>query len=577
MVASGARNALPAHPRLFHETDVVHRSGGHSSQWKWTGKANPNEQIDLVLAVKQSNVHLLETIVLATSDPDSIDYGNHLSWKEVNKLVAPSSASLGSILQYLSSFQINTCETSPSGDFVRCIVTVSTAEALLDTEYHRYEHIDNPAISILRTAYYSLPKGVSEYIDFVSPTVRFPSLQKKAKRKDIGGYHPARKQKGHSPRRKEHFRMRTNTPHSLRELYKLGNATGTLGKQACTAFLEQYYEKPDLSKFWRDFYPSEESKTRISSIGPDKSKAGIEANLDIEFLSTIGNGIATEFWSFPGRAPDNPENEPFLSWMYQVANTSDADVPKVFSTSYGEAEHTVSAAYMNRINIEFQKAAARGISLLFATGDYGVTDQGDCPVGGKLQGQWPAGSPWVTGVGGTVGGTSEIPEHAWKGSAGGFSNQWPQPAYQKQHVKNYFDSAMVVVTGPLHMLLPASNRYNGSKCGFPDVSAQADNFLVIDRGELLSVAGTSCSSPTFSGIVSLLNDIRLRANKSTLGFLNPLFYKHPSIFNDIVEGSNRAGGRCGDRGFPASKGWDPVTGLGTPNFPKMEALVRSLK
>jgi tripeptidyl-peptidase-1 len=26
---------------------------------------------------------------------------------------------------------------------------------------------------------------------------------------------------------------------------------------------------------------------------------------------------------------------------------------------------------------------------------------------------------------------------------------------------------------------------------------------------------------------------------------------------------------CGSPGFQASKGWDPVTGLGTPNYPKM--------
>ena len=26
---------------------------------------------------------------------------------------------------------------------------------------------------------------------------------------------------------------------------------------------------------------------------------------------------------------------------------------------------------------------------------------------------------------------------------------------------------------------------------------------------------------------------------------------------------------CGTKGFSAVPGWDPVTGLGTPNFPKM--------
>jgi hypothetical protein len=139
----------------------------------------------------------------------------------------------------------------------------------------------------------------------------------------------------------------------------------------------------------------------------------------------MGGGVPAEFWSFAGSAPTNPENEPFLTWIYLVANTSDADVPYVFSTSYGEPEDTVSMAYMNRIEAEFQKTGARGITLFFATGDSGVTpDAGSC-TGGRFAGQWPAGSPWVTGVGGTesglVGG-----EKAWGGSAGGFSDRYAE-------------------------------------------------------------------------------------------------------------------------------------------------------
>lgn len=33
---------------------------------------------------------------------------------------------------------------------------------------------------------------------------------------------------------------------------------------------------------------------------------------------------------------------------------------------------------------------------------------------------------------------------------------------------------------------------------------------------------------------------------------------------DITSGSNPG---CETRGFTATSGWDPVTGLGTPNFP----------
>lgn len=66
------------------------------------------------------------------------------------------------------------------------------------------------------------------------------------------------------------------------------------------------------------------------------------------------------------------------------------------------------------------------------------------------------------------------------------------------------------------------------------------------------VDGTSCSAPTFSAIVSLLNDVRFAAGKSSLGFLNPLFYQNPSAFNDITAGNNPG---CGTNGFTATQGW----------------------
>ena len=65
-------------------------------------------------------------------------------------------------------------------------------------------------------------------------------------------------------------------------------------------------------------------------------------------------------------------------------------------------------------------------------------------------------------------------------------------------------------------------------------------------------------------MVSLLNDARIAAGLPSLGFLNPWLYGEGSKdLNDIV-GRNNPG--CGMDGFKAIKGWDPVTGFGTPNF-----------
>jgi tripeptidyl-peptidase-1 len=155
----------------------------------------------------------------------------------------------------------------------------------------------------------------------------------------------------------------------------------------------------DLKRFWKLYSPGLDITVKV--VGVNKGAPTAEASLDIEYLTSLGNGAPSEFWGFAGTAPHDPENEPFLDFILKVASTSDADVPKVFSTSYGECEYEVDPAYMGRIEIEFQKAAARGITLLFATGDEGVgVGEPKCP-GDKFCQQWPAASPWVTAVGGT--------------------------------------------------------------------------------------------------------------------------------------------------------------------------------
>ena len=47
--------------------------------------------------------------------------------------------------------------------------------------------------------------------------------------------------------------------------------------------------------------------------------------------------------------------------------------------------------------------------------------------------------------------------------------------------------------------------------------------------------GTSAAAPTLAGIIGQLNAARAKVGKGTLGFLNPLIYQHPEVFNDITQ------------------------------------------
>merc|ERR1719215_2604248 len=257
--------------------------------------------------------------------------------------------------------------------------------------------------------------------------------------------------------------------------------------------------------------------------------------LDIETITGISGNVESEFWGFSGRSPDNSENEPFLTWLQGMSTTDDETIPKIFSTSYGEDDNSWSFEAASRLNVEFQKAGARGISLLYAAGDEGATCKD-----GKFTPNMPASSPYVTAVGGTKpasGFPAPSSESAIGLSSGGFSNYWATPDWQKEAVASYFEQSDI----------PSSSErgYNTSGRGFPDIAAQATNFCVTPFG--CGVAGTSCATPAAGGIFALLNDLRIQNNMSPLGFLNPLIYANPDVFFDVTTGS--------DRGCVVEHGW----------------------
>lgn len=81
------------------------------------------------------------------------------------------------------------------------------------------------------------------------------------------------------------------------------------------------------------------------------------------------------------------------------------------------------------------------------------------------------------------------------------------------------------------------------------------------------------SAPIFASLLNRIVEERIKVGKGPLGFVNPTLYENPQVLNDITNGTNPG---CGTNGFHAAKGWDPVTGLGTPNYPKMLELWLSL-
>lgn len=210
----------------------------------------------------------------------------------------------------------------------------------------------------------------------------------------------------------------------------------------------------------------------------------------------------------------------------------------------------------------------------------GVAGNGDeCLDSVRFNPSFPPTCPYVTAVGATqvptgtdittalASGTQ--PETACETviySGGGFSNYFTIPSYQSDAVESFLTNYP-----PSY----SSARYNtsGSRA-YPDVSANGANYVVAVDGGFELVYGTSASSPVFGSIIALINNELVAAGKSPVGFINPTLYAYSDVMNDITEGGNQG---CDTDGFESAPGWDPVTGLGTPNYEAMLELFLSLQ
>lgn len=184
---------------------------------------------------------------------------------------------------------------------------------------------------------------------------------------------------------------------------------------------------------------------------------------------------------------------------------------------------------------------------------------------------FPASCPWITSVGG-----SALPENGTIGDkevmpwqfppGGGFSNFFALPDYQAAAVASYYAA---------HDPGYNSSVYNNTQKarGYPDVAVSAQNFITGIDGGFQAFTGTSAAAPTFGAMITLINGERIKAGKGPVGFINPVLYEHPEIFNDITVGHSSG---CGTIGFTAVDGWDPASGLGAPDFVKMRDVFLAL-
>ncbi|KAH8802634.1 putative Tripeptidyl-peptidase SED2, partial [Xylogone sp. PMI_703] len=526
-------------------------------------------------------------------------YGQHLSVDNVNDLIKPSDEALDLVHEWLADNGIENFGYSPAKDWIYIYVDVETAESMLDTEYYTFAHEDGT--QMVRTPKWSLPKHLHEHIDTIQPTTSFMrSMKESSDIIDIGpGYIP----EGYKPPSDKDIAKVCNFANVTIDCFKTLYGTKDYkpkalkkNKIAFNNFLGEVPARADVAKFLAIFQPkavpaAHTFKSIEIADGPPAQETltvnqtlnaiGEEANLDAQTITGMTYPTTIYSYSTGGSPPFTPDlntptdtNEPYLTWVNYIL--AQHDVPQVISTSYGDDEQTVPKAYATRVCQSFAQLGARGISLLFSSGDGGLggeTDENCFTNDGKntptFLSAFPAGCPYVTAVGGTMDFEPEVAvyrprglgpdgkNHSFFAGGSGFSRYFDRPSYQDAVVPQY-------VKG-LHGLY--NGLYNPSGRAYPDVSAQALWFGFVWNNTVSTISGTSASCPLTSSIISLVNDALIASGRPTLGFLNPWLYsKGHKAFTDVLSGSSHG---CGVDGFPVTKGWDAVTGWGTPNFPEI--------
>ncbi|KAL8417217.1 hypothetical protein RB596_007367 [Gaeumannomyces avenae] len=407
------------------------------------------------------------------------------------------------------------------------------------------------------------------------------------------------------------------TPQCLRALYSFPPGETAVGGNTLDAveYSPQAFLQEDMDMWFAKFEPQLKGKQPIVTLVADgevqRKDRGFdfdgETSLDLQYamalvhpqrttLFQVGDlmqsasfnnfldAVDSEYCGFDGGGSKDPN----VDGQYPPrVGCGTSAITNVLSTSYGYNEADLGDKYEQRQCLEYMKLGLRGVSVVFSSGDSGVAGNGNMCVdpitGAYIEGtanstsgifnpSFPSTCPWVTSVGATQvlnGSTVHTPESACEQvirSGGGFSNVFAAPAYQTRALREYFGNS----TPPY-----GPDRFNNSRAvrGFPDVSANGANYVVAVDGNFTLSYGTSASAPVFASMLTLINEKRMAAGKSAVGFVNAVLYEHPEALNDITSGKNPG---CGTEGFEAVQGWDPVTGLGTPNYPKMLELFMAL-
>jgi subtilase family serine protease len=337
----------------------------------------------------------------------------------------------------------------------------------------------------------------------------------------------------------------------------------------------------DMTAFDRLFHlPAARMRVNTTLAGPVAHPwyAFGEEVLDVEMVHVIAPRATLVIDLVRSNALNNVPNAVAAATGSLRLALSQGGVVSISAVGDTGGEHCDSRAQLASLHAALRAAAAHQVTVVAASGDVGVVGEPCSLAKSAFGGQpftpvkavnMPAADPLVLGAGGTSlyanhqtgrwrsetgwGLPYGTPNSAFQASGGGFSRAFAKPGYQ--------DGIAGI----------------GAMRGVPDVSADANGHTgmavaIAEPGGhtyIRDSGGTSASAPIWAGLIALADQYAHRH----LGFVNAALYRIAAspachrAFHDITSGNNTAKfpPKKTFPGYRAAPGWDPVTGLGSPD------------
>ncbi|WP_376794456.1 protease pro-enzyme activation domain-containing protein [Thermogemmatispora sp.] len=506
----------------------------------------------------------LERTVAQIYTPHSPLYGRYLTPQQIRASFGPSQEQLQSVQQWFSEQGYRVVAVDDLATSLQVEASVATIERSLHLQLRQYDLASHRFFLPLGTP--SLPSQIASLVQSIIGLNTFAIPRIWSARQALSAAGSAA-DCGKYGARQTLTRAKLAAAYQFDQLYR----RGLQGQGMSIGILElnEPFAQSDVNTYFAcaGLTPPQIEVVNVVGRTPPGPGEG-EAALDIELAGSLAPQARLVVYQ---------ANQATIAAMLAIFRRVAAENRvQVLSVSYGTAEDNLSANEGSSFNQALRILAAEGISVFISSGDCGAFTE---RVPNIAVVSSPANAPYAIAVGGTVLQVNDhlarLSEEGWGrspnssviclndwGSGGGVSQEtlFKRPFWQTgPGLKTSYDgSAGNILTPDLEPV----RAPNGLR-QVPDVAAAADNISIFWQGRWVSSGGTSAAAPIWAAGTALVDQGLRQAHRPLFGGV-PTIYRLANDprgvwpFTDIVRGENGF--------YRATRGWDYVTGWGSPNF-----------